>query len=340
MRERDWVVVGATPAALLDLGYRQVGHDFPVFLHPLSGEEYALARTERKSGPGHLGFVCDAGADVTLEDDLLRRDLTINALARADDGRLIDPRGGRRDLDKRVLRHVSHAFVEDPLRVFRVARFAAELAPYDFQVAPETRSLMAQMAGGGDLDELAGERVWLELMKAMAAAEPARFFGVLASCDALVHWFAELAQSVGRLAALFAPFDNALDRFGAFGWVLAEHEIEALCGRLKSPSEHRRLALAVANHGRLLADWREHAAPEVLVAIKAAGGLRQQEWFERVVSVIEACGAVSLKELRALVDKLRAVSPERHRQRGLEGSALGDALRRDMLELIASCSSG
>ena len=183
--DRDWVVTGATPAQMQALGYRPVGKDFPVFLHPHSKEEYALARTERKSGHGYKGFVFNADPAVTLEEDLQRRDLTINAIARTEDGQIIDPWGGVRDLEARVLRHVSPAFAEDPLRVLRVARFAARFAPLGFRVAPETLTLMRQLSSSGELQHLVAERVWQEMEKALGEPAPAEFFRVLRECGAL-----------------------------------------------------------------------------------------------------------------------------------------------------------
>jgi tRNA nucleotidyltransferase (CCA-adding enzyme) len=183
--DRDWVVTGATPAQMQALGYRPVGKDFPVFLHPQSKEEYALARTERKSGHGYKGFVFNADPGVTLEEDLQRRDLTINAIARTEDGQIIDPWGGVRDLEERVLRHVSPAFAEDPLRVLRVARFAARFAPLGFRVAPETLALMRQLSSSGELQHLVAERVWQEMEKALSEPAPAEFFRVLRECGAL-----------------------------------------------------------------------------------------------------------------------------------------------------------
>lgn len=191
-REVDWVVVGGRPEDLLAKGYRQVGASFPVFLHPETAEEYALARTERKEGHGYHGFSVDFGPEVTLEEDLLRRDLTINAMARDAEGRLIDPHGGRADLDSRVLRHVSPAFREDPLRVLRVARFAARLAPLGFTVHPETMALMRQVVESGELAHLAAERVWTEIAGSMAAARPAVFVEVLRECGALSRLLPEV----------------------------------------------------------------------------------------------------------------------------------------------------
>ncbi|WP_199609425.1 multifunctional CCA addition/repair protein [Flocculibacter collagenilyticus] len=190
--DKDWVVVGATIEEMLALGYQQVGKDFPVFLHPKTKEEYALARTERKTSQGYTGFTCYAEPDVTLEQDLLRRDLTINALAETSDGQIIDPFGGQADLANKVIRHVSDAFVEDPLRVLRVARFAARYHEYGFSVADETMKLMQTIAHSGELNHLTPERVWKEMEKALQEVSPAIFFEVLKECGALAIIFPEL----------------------------------------------------------------------------------------------------------------------------------------------------
>ena len=177
--DRDFVVVGSSVRQMLDAGYRQVGRDFPVFLHPLSAEEYALARTERKSGRGYTGFVAHADPSVTLEDDLRRRDFTINAIARDQHGTLVDPFGGVRDIETRTLRHVGEAFVEDPLRVLRAARFMARFASLGFSIAAETLALMRAMAASGELAELVPERVWQELAKALRSRTPSAFLQTL-----------------------------------------------------------------------------------------------------------------------------------------------------------------
>jgi tRNA nucleotidyltransferase (CCA-adding enzyme) len=195
--ERDWVVVGATEAEMLAQGYRPVGKDFPVFLHPESQEEYALARTERKTAPGYKGFVVHAAPDVSLEDDLLRRDLTINAMAMDGEGRLIDPYGGQADLQQRLLRHVSPAFSEDPVRILRIARFAARYAHLGFSVAEDTLRVMQTMVAAGEVDHLVPERVWAELHKALHEATPTAFFEVLQQCGALSVIFPELAALFG-----------------------------------------------------------------------------------------------------------------------------------------------
>jgi tRNA nucleotidyltransferase (CCA-adding enzyme) len=195
--DRDFVVVGSTPEAMRSLGYRPVGKDFPVFLHPETGEEHALARTERKSGHGYRGFEVHSDAAVTLEQDLARRDLTINAIARDADGTLTDPFGGVRDIEARVLRHVSPAFVEDPLRVLRVARFAARFAPLGFTVAEETMALMRQMVEAGEVDHLVAERVWTETRRALGEAQPSAFVRVLRACGALAVLLPEVDALYG-----------------------------------------------------------------------------------------------------------------------------------------------
>ncbi|HEX5304503.1 MAG TPA: multifunctional CCA tRNA nucleotidyl transferase/2'3'-cyclic phosphodiesterase/2'nucleotidase/phosphatase, partial [Dyella sp.] len=195
--DRDHVVVGAQPDDLLALGFRPVGKDFPVFLHPQTGEEYALARTERKTGRGYHGFAFHAEPTVTLEQDLARRDLTINAIAQDEAGALVDPYGGVRDLEARVLRHVSTAFVEDPVRLLRVARFAARFAPLGFRVAPETMALMRQMVADGEVDHLVPERVWAETRKALAEVQPSAFLRVLRESGALAVLFPEIDALYG-----------------------------------------------------------------------------------------------------------------------------------------------
>ncbi|MEE7548317.1 multifunctional CCA addition/repair protein, partial [Xanthomonas sp. Kuri4-1] len=281
--DRDWVVVGADQAQMEALGYKPVGRDFPVFLHPDSGEEYALARTERKSGRGYRGFVVDADPSVTLEQDLLRRDFTINAIARDEDsGALIDPYGGVRDLERRVLRHVGPAFAEDPLRVLRAARFMARLAPLGFTLAPETQALMREMAAGGELDSLVPERVWQELRRVLASPQPSGFLRTLHAAGALGAVLPELEalygvpqraefhpevdtglhqELVSDMAARIAPGD-ALIGFAALTHDLGKaltpreqwprhvmHEqrgvapLQALCERLKVPQDYRQLAI-------------------------------------------------------------------------------------------------
>ncbi len=285
IKDRDYMVVGATPEQMLSLGYNQVGKDFPVFLHPKTGQEYALARTERKTAKGYQGFSCYAAPDVTVEDDLLRRDLTINAIAQDDKGNLIDPYGGLQDIENRILRHVSDAFIEDPLRVLRVARFAARFHHMGFTIAPETVALMQQIAASGELETLTPERIFTELDKALSTNSPQIFFEVLREThslkilfpeiDALFgvpqpeQWHPEIDTGIHTLmvleqAALLSD-DNAV-RFAALlhdlGKALSPKEslpkhhghgqkglapIKALCQRLRVPNEYRDLALLVSD---------------------------------------------------------------------------------------------
>ncbi len=280
--DRDFVVVGQTPEAMLAAGFKPVGRDFPVFLHPDTSEEHALARTERKSGRGYRGFVVDADASVTLEEDLGRRDFTINAIAQADDGTLTDPFDGARDLQARVLRHVSDAFVEDPLRVLRAARFMARFAPLGFTVAPETMALMRTMSASGELDALVPERVWQELSRALASRQPSAFLRTLHDSDALKVVLPEVdalygvpqraqyhpevdtgvhVELVCDMAAQLAPGDTVIG-FAALTHDLGKaltpaselprhvmHEqrglapLRTLCERLKVPAAHRELAI-------------------------------------------------------------------------------------------------
>ncbi len=197
VKDHDWVVVGTTPEQMLKQGYKPVGRDFPVFLHPKTHEEYALARTERKTSPGYTGFVFHAAPDVTLEQDLIRRDLTINAIAMAKDGQLIDPYNGQQDLQNKILRHVSPAFAEDPVRILRLARFYARFAPLGFTIADETLTLMRQMVNSGEVDALVPERVWQETQRALAEQQPRAFFEALRDCGALARIFPELDALFG-----------------------------------------------------------------------------------------------------------------------------------------------
>ena len=299
--EHDWVVVGATPDDMLRGGFKRVGRDFPVFLHPRTGDEYALARTERRTGPRHTDFICHADPGVTLEEDLARRDLTVNAMARDADRVLVDPYGGRRDIAARVLRHVSPAFAEDPLRVFRVARFAAQLP--EFTVCDETLTLMRSMVP--ELAALSGERVWKELEKAAGAARPSRFFEtVLAIGES--HWFAGL--DLAATAGLYGntAFKDAPTALAAVGWVNAPEPVDRVFGRLRAPRLVRRAAAALAAHGRTLTD--PHADPSALLdALTAIEAFRQNGKTALVADAAETCSGTSLGSLRRLIDELRGL---------------------------------
>ena len=274
VKDRDYVVVGSTPEEMVRLGYRPVGKDFPVFLHPQTHEEYALARTERKSGRGYKGFTVHAASDVTLEEDLRRRDLTINAMAKAPDGTLIDPFGGENDLRAGVLRHVSEAFAEDPVRILRVARFAAR---FGFQLAPETLALMKGMVASGEADALVPERVWQEFAKGLAEPHAEQMFQVLEQSGLLGKAFPEIKAWPPRFAGPLPV------RFAHLAWPLTEKEVEMLCGRARAPNDVRELALlACRSREALLGAAR--ARPEALLELlKRADALRRPERFAQLL---------------------------------------------------------
>ncbi|MAM86701.1 MAG: multifunctional CCA tRNA nucleotidyl transferase/2'3'-cyclic phosphodiesterase/2'nucleotidase/phosphatase [unclassified Hahellaceae] len=240
--DRDYVVTGATPEELIEAGFTQIGNDFPTFLHPQTHEEYALARTERKAGKGHTGFICDFSPDLTLEEDLQRRDLTINAMARGPGGELIDPYGGQTDLKHRLFRHVSSAFVEDPLRVLRVARFAARFP--EFSVAEETRILMTEIAASGELQLLTPERVWKEMSRALLECRPSRFFEVLMQCAAIQALFPEFNfvemqwdRTLQALDAAATAEESLFVRMGIIACALEQEAADSLNQRLKTPKQ-------------------------------------------------------------------------------------------------------
>jgi tRNA nucleotidyltransferase (CCA-adding enzyme) len=283
--DRDWVVVGATPEEMAAAGFRPVGRDFPVFLHPRTQEEYALARTERKSGRGYKGFTVYASPEVSLAEDLRRRDLTINAMAKDKSGELVDPFGGARDLKAGVLRHVSEAFAEDPVRILRAARFAAR---FDFRIAPETMALMRRMVEAGEVEDLVAERVWQELARGLAEPHPARMVAALAECGALARLMSELAPGAETLAALerAAAEEAPLTvRFALLAWRAAEPALEALAARLRVPNDERELALAACRCKRALLAVPHASAAELLDLIKRVDALRRPERFADLLAV-------------------------------------------------------
>jgi tRNA nucleotidyltransferase (CCA-adding enzyme) len=323
VKDHDWVVVGATPGEMIRHGYRPVGRDFPVFLHPDTNEEYALARTERKTAPGYGGFVFHSDPGVSLEEDLRRRDLTINAIARDEHGKLTDPHNGQADISAKVLRHVSSAFVEDPVRVLRVARFAARFS--DFTVAPETIALMREMVDNGEVDALVSERVWQELVKGLLEDKPSRMLEVLHDCGALSRILPEVDALYGvpqraefhpeidagihvqmvldmsarldaSLPVRFAALTHDLGKGVTPSDILPRHHgheaasvrlLDPLCARLRVPSECRELAVLVARyHGDIhrAAELR----PETMVKIiEQADGVRRPDRFMQALLACE-----------------------------------------------------
>lgn len=326
VQERDWVVVGATPAELEARGFRPVGRDFPVFLHPETHEEHALARLERKVRPGYRGFETDFSPTVTLEDDLRRRDLTINAMAETPAGEIIDPYGGRRDLEARLLRHVAPAFAEDPVRILRVARFAARYAELGFRVAPETLELMARMVSSGEADALVPERVWQETERALGERRPEVFFEVLRECGALraifpeidalfgvpqpARWHPEIDSGVHTLMALRYAAGREMSvpvRFAVLMHDLGKattpparwpahygHEhsgvrlLHDLCDRLRVPNEHRELAALAARYHGIVHRAFELRAGTLLELLERSDALRRPERFAQLLEACEA----------------------------------------------------
>ncbi|MGY3266078.1 multifunctional CCA addition/repair protein [Lysobacter sp. HA35] len=390
--DRDFVVVGATPQQMLDAGYKPVGRDFPVFLHPQTGEEYALARTERKSGRGYRGFVVDADPSVTLEEDLQRRDFTINAIAReirddGSEGDIVDPIGGVADLERRMLRHVGEAFVEDPLRVLRAARFMARLAPLRFTVAPETMALMREMAASGELADLTPERVWQELRRSVASAKPSAFLRTLHDAGALAVILPEVealygvpqraeyhpevdtgvhVEMVCDMAATLAPSDDVIG-FAALTHDLGKaltpddvlpkhigHEqagvapLRALCDRLKVPTAHRQLATLVCREHLNVHRFDDLRASTVHDLLQRCDGFRNPQRIEQLGIACEADkrGRLGLENepyppraaLLHALDAARAVRADTLAGQGLEGPALGEALRRERIRAISQAT--
>lgn len=367
--ERDWVVVGAVAGELEKLGYRRVGRSFPVFLHPQTGEEYALARTERKTGPGYRGFEVCADPGVTLEDDLLRRDLTINAMAEAADGTLVDPYGGQADLQARRLRHVSDAFREDPVRILRAARFAARFGNLGFHLDSSTLALMREMVTAGEADALVPERVWRETELALRTQHPEIYFEILFDCGALPIVFPELAsafdQAAGTagntaLASLlaatrltpapevrFAALIAGMDTSGHSGQ--GDHDLHradlarALCQRVGAPNSYRELAVQVAGWQARCRQANRLSASQLLELLEAIDVFRRPERFDDFLLACEAVhrgynGEDAFPQsdwLRTARDAAAAVQPADLMAKGFSGPQLGDAIRAARCEAIA-----
>ncbi|MDE2607469.1 MAG: multifunctional CCA addition/repair protein [Burkholderiales bacterium] len=323
VHDTDWVVVGATPEAMIDAGYLPVGKDFPVFLHPATREEYALARTERKTGRGYRGFAFHAAPDVTLEEDLARRDLTINAIAQAEDGSLIDPFGGQQDLRRKVLRHVTGAFREDPVRILRVARFAARF--HAFEVAPQTLDLMREMVREGEVDHLVPERVWQELARGLMEERPSRMFELLRECGALARVLPEVdclwgvpqradyhpevdtgvhnmmvidmsARLAAPLPVRFACLTHDLGKGNTPGHVLPRHHgheqrgvelLQGLSARLRVPNECRELAEVVAREHGHIHRSQDIGAAAVVRLLERCDALRKPQRFDQILLACE-----------------------------------------------------
>lgn len=345
--DRDWVVVGSTPEQMLQAGFTQVGKDFPVFLHPETKEEYALARTERKQGKGYQGFTCHTSPDVSLEEDLQRRDFTINAMALGPDQTLIDPYHGQSDLQQKLLRHVSPAFAEDPLRVLRGARFLARLFYLGFRVADETQQLMSDLVDAGELEHLSAERVWKETERALTEQNPEQFFQLLMRTGALSVWWQELTPVIStgdetedtaqREHLLRFPSDptGSNQALLCWGWLLQtlpEKQIRSLNHRLKSPKRFLDFALLYQQTKNSL---EKPDTPEnSLKVLEKSGALKQGGLFEELLQMLPIAASELKQHWQKLAIEVRQISAQHFSEQGLKGPELGQAIRQARLVAV------
>ena len=353
VHDEDWVVVGATPDQMIEAGFLPVGKDFPVFLHPETREEHALARTERKTGRGYHGFAFHAAPDVTLEQDLGRRDLTINAIAlpseladatHTDPAALVDPYHGRQDLDDKVLRHVTDAFREDPVRILRVARFAARF--HDFRVAPETTALMRDMVAAGEVDALVPERVWQELSRGLMEAMPSRMFTVLQDCGALARLLPELTADTGRMQVIDRAAQHGMPlpvRFACLARGLGP-ALVALCERWRVPTDERDLALLVDREGAVIDAAVGLDADSVVALFERCDAFRKPARFAHALQACACARADAAQDarerLQSALAAAQAVGTEAIAQAaqkaGQRGPEVGKAIRAARVAAVAA----
>lgn len=365
--EKDWVVVACTPEKMASLGYMPVGKDFPVFLHPTTHEEYALARTERKTAPGYKGFTFHADGTVSLEEDLQRRDLTINAIAQDSNGTIIDPYNGQQDIKERRLRHTSPAFTEDPVRVLRVARFAARYHHLGFTVADETLTLMQKMVQNGETKHLVAERVWQECHKALAEKHPERFFTVLIQCDAIHDIFSyddtytetetktktknstdhkneKILQGVSLLSFSKHISENTLIRFSTFCYPLDEKNIQSLCQHLAIPNEYRELIVLSQRYYLTCISASEWTAISLCNLFQKTDALRKPERFQQLLLACQCIFQHSHQDktftqgtlLMGALDGFKDVNHQALIEQGYQKAALGKAIQEKRIEAVAS----
>ncbi|WP_083602125.1 hypothetical protein [Thalassotalea sp. PP2-459] len=363
IKERDYVVVGTTVQQMLSLGFTQVGKDFPVFLHPETKEEYALARTEKKQGQGYRGFVCNASPEVTLEQDLLRRDLTVNAMAMTSDGHIIDPYHGQIDLNNRVLRHVSDAFIEDPLRVLRVARFAARYHYLGFSVAPETLALMTKISQSNELNALSGERIWQEFAKSLSENNPDIFIKILVQCKALDKIWPNLAdayaeypylepltQSVNvtdslsiRFALLAQQLRYTKNKLPSLNSIDSEHEniasIEDIANTLRIPNHIKWLATKLLAHQQHVEHVLTLADKKVLSLLNDLDVWRKPDAFEDFLIACQASKhdencTLQTQFLRHVVYESSKINAQKYIKQGVQGKDIRLAMDKEKLAII------
>ncbi|MGB3386096.1 MAG: tRNA nucleotidyltransferase [Marinomonas sp.] len=327
VKDHDWVVTGATPEQLENKGYQQVGKQFPVFLHPKSKEEYALARKEKKQGQGYTGFICDFSPDISLEEDLERRDLTINAIAQDENGTLIDPFNGQQDLDNRLFRHVSSAFIEDPLRVLRIARFAARFADFGFTIAPETVTLMKAISHSGELSSLSPERVWKELEKALLTPNAPVFFAVLASIDALEILFPGFVwQSSQRHQEQFKQANlTPAQRWSLLCQDTQLDVLVTLHKQLKSPNQFKGLAEQV----RAFKEQQQipMSATQWENWLTQVSAIKKPQPYQRLIEVLSLMTQTQQSTWLALRNQVANINAASLMKQGFSGAELGQALK-------------
>ncbi|MDY7026405.1 MAG: multifunctional CCA tRNA nucleotidyl transferase/2'3'-cyclic phosphodiesterase/2'nucleotidase/phosphatase [Pseudomonadota bacterium] len=352
IRERDWVIVGGSAKQLLDLGFQQVGQDFPVFLHPQTQEEYALARTERKQGKGYHGFSVST-EQVTLEEDLLRRDLTINAIAKSTDGALIDPYGGQTDLQQRLFRHVSLAFTEDPLRVLRIARFYARFYDLGFQLTPETRELLESMVQSGELEQLTPERVWQETARALMSAHPEQYVTFLLGIDA---WpilfpaldniktdapaFSSLMASLRLAAKTALPLESRMALLFVSAMTNNSSAVDQLSSSLKLPNRVSKMCRLVQHYFPALCQPCEHwSSEQILSCFQQCQAFQQQDTFRQLcdaLTVLSQCFDQPFNSIRLnqCLDKTLTISASELIKKGFSGKELGEKIHAERCRAI------
>lgn len=334
--EHDWVVVGAEPQELLDKGFTQVGKDFPVFLHPQTKEEYALARTERKNGRGYQGFDCYSAPSVTLEEDLQRRDLTINALAEDEQGNIIDPYNGQRDIENKILRHVSDAFAEDPLRVLRTARFFARYYHLGFQIAEQTLALMQELSDSGELAHLSRERIWVETEKALQELSPEQYFICLQQCHALKHLYPCLqplpCEAFLCLSPSKHPSLSTLQRFGLLFSYLPSQDIGKQLHALKVPKLYSEFAQLLNQQHQAASE--ASSAEAILTLLKNTDAYRKPERFHAFLSCVACRQPLNTGLLLKALQACQTVNPQSFVDQGITGKAIAKAIDQQRLANI------
>ena len=344
VNEKDWVVVGATPEMMVAKGFRPVGKEFPVFLHPETYEEYALARTERKIAKGYKGFTFHAVPDVALEDDLKRRDLTINAMAETPEGKLIDPYGGQQDLKNKIMHHVSSAFQEDPVRILRVARLATKFP--EFSIHPDTLALMKKTVQSGEVNALLPERVWQEWVRALDNKNPTRFFEVLHDCDALSILFPEIcldAKGIAALTLITNKTSSSVIRFAALLHDFSSEIIQSLAQRYRLPNKYTELALLTARFRPFYAKSDRMNENELLNFIVRTDALRRDKRFEQFLFVCNSVNSTITpyhnERIKRIIEAIESVDITSLQKKGLKGEAFAKALETLRIEAIRAVIS-